>query len=310
MLDIIFEDHDLLVVNKPAGLVCHPTKKGEYSSLIGRVRMYLEPNSQRTKRVLPGPEHPTPESSDAMTALSVAGPRAHLVNRLDRETSGVVILAKSHRTAGELGKLLESRAVEKEYHALVHGHVPQDHGLIDAALGKDSNSQIAIKDCVQPFGTAASTEYWVERRYCASYSELQAQSGFVAGFFKADSFVVPAAMPFSLLRVRPNTGRKHQIRIHLAHLGHSIVGDKLYGGDEDLYLALVQDRLTDEQRSRLILPNQALHAGTVRFKWRGSDIIFRAELPAWSTFNPDSSGFPHPTTETLDIARHGNGSSE
>ena len=86
---------------------------------------------------------------------------------------------------------------------------------------------------------------------------------------------------FSLLKVWPHTGRKHQIRIHLAHIGHAIVGDKLYGGDEDLYLALVEDRLTEEQRRRLILPHHALHANEVRFNWRGSEHVFRAEPERW-----------------------------
>jgi 23S rRNA pseudouridine1911/1915/1917 synthase len=234
MLNVIHEDADLLVINKPAGLVCHPSKDGPMSSLIGRVRLYLGADS-----------------------------RPHLVNRLDRETSGVTLLAKTDAAALELRRLWESREVEKEYLAIVHGHVGGEQGTVDAPLGKDEASRVAIKDCVRPDGSPSQTLFIRER----TFSKL------VAGDKE------PRA--FSLLRVLPRTGRKHQIRIHLAHLGHPIVGEKIYGGDEDLYLALVQGRLNEEQRRILILPHQALHARAVRFEWRGQRAVFFCEPEEW-----------------------------
>lgn len=227
LFEIIHEDSDLLVINKPAGLVCHPTKTDEYSSLVSRVRLYLGADAQ-----------------------------PQLVNRLDRETSGVTMVAKSSAAARQLRKIWESREVEKEYLAIVHGHVAPEQGTIAAPLGKDESSKVAVKDCVRANGAESLTNFWVENR------------------FQRPDF--PEQL-FSFLRVRLHTGRKHQIRIHLAHIGHPVVGDKLYGGDEDLYLALVENRLTEEQRKRLILPNQGLHANQVRFHWNGRGVSFRAE---------------------------------
>ncbi len=232
-MNIIFEDEDLLAINKPAGLVCHPTKGDERSSLIGRVRLHL------------GKSTPT-----------------HLINRLDRETSGVILVAKQDDAARELRRLWEAREVEKEYLAIVHDHV-KAHGIIDVPLGKDERSRVAIKDCVRPDGAPSQTEFWNQRHFARQ--------------------LTPGAQPskFSLLRVIPRTGRKHQIRIHLAHLGHPIVGDKIYGSDEDLYLALVEDRLTKEQRARLILPHHALHACAVRFIWWTQPVSFCAPPEPW-----------------------------
>ena len=233
LFEVVFEDDRLLVINKPAGLVCHPTKTDAYSSLIGRVRLHL------------GPEvHP------------------HLINRLDRETSGIIIVAKQDDVARELRRQWESRLVSKEYLAIVHGHPSSDEGLIEAPLGKDETSRVAIKDCVRPDGASAQTQFKVLDRFVRTLSN-------------------GAAKPFSLLQVHPRTGRKHQIRIHLAHLGHPIVGDKIYGSDEDAYLALVEDRMTAAQREELILPHHALHAGAVSFTLTTGYAMYEAEPEAW-----------------------------
>jgi 23S rRNA pseudouridine1911/1915/1917 synthase len=224
LFEIVHEDDGLLVINKPAGLVCHPTKGDEYSSLISRVRLHLGAES-----------------------------RAHLVNRLDRETSGIVVVAKDDVAARELRRIWENRSVRKEYWAIVHGHVSPEQGTIEASLGKDTGSIVAVKDRVCAEGAAARTDFEVLRRFTRAEGD------------------------FTWLRVLPHTGRKHQIRIHLAHICHAIVGDKLYGGDEDLYMALVEDRLTEEQRRRLILPHHGLHAREIGFNWREREYIFRAE---------------------------------
>jgi 23S rRNA pseudouridine1911/1915/1917 synthase len=226
MLHVVEDRPDLLVINKPAGLVCHPTKHGEMSSLIGRVRLHLGHVEGR------------------------------LVNRLDRETSGLVLVAKHRDAARDLGRLFAGDGVEKQYSAIVHGTLPSRPFLISAALGKDEGSAVVVKDCVRPDGAAAATE--VELVECFTR----------------------VGQPFSVARVRPRTGRKHQIRIHLAHAGHPLVGDKLYGGDEQRYLRLVNGTLTDDDRLALMLPHHALHAAVLTFEWRG-------RIETWTAAEPD-----------------------
>lgn len=246
LLRILHEDDDLLVVDKPANLVCHPTRGDERSSLVGRVRLHLG-----------------------------AGATAHLVSRLDRETSGVVLVAKTAGAARGLGRLVERRRMEKEYLAIVHGHVAADHGTIDAPLGPDEASAVGIKDRVRPDGVAARSDYEVLRRI--------ERSGFGG-----------EALRLTLLRLVPHTGRKHQLRIHLAHLGHPVVGDKLYGGHEDDYLALVEDRITPEIRARLLVDTHALHARAIRFAWRGQAAGFACEPRGepWDWASPEAGPRP------------------
>jgi 23S rRNA pseudouridine1911/1915/1917 synthase len=228
LLDLLHEDADLLVVNKPAGLVCHPTRHGDDSSLVGRVRLHL------------------------------ASREGRLVNRLDRETSGVVLVAKHAEAARELGRLIATPAIQKTYWAIVHGWPERDEWLIDAPTGRDEQSAVAIKDCVRADGAQARTAVRVERRFTRD------------------------AQPFCFVSVRPETGRKHQIRIHLAHAGHPVVGDKIYGGDELRYLRFVTNELTGADRLALRLDNHALHARDTAFEWRGR--AWRFEAPADPAF--------------------------
>ena len=246
LFEVIYEDSDFLVINKPAGLVCHPTKTDEYSSLISRVRLYL--------------------GSDA---------RPQLVNRLDRETSGVTIVAKNDIAARQLRRLWEERQVHKEYLAIVKGRLNDSYRAIAAPLGRDEQSRVAIKHCVRSDGAVATTELWVQQVF---YRHTGAATP--SGSMSVDRYAIAQTL-FSLLKVVPCTGRKHQIRIHLAHVGHPIIGDKLYGGDEGLYLAFVQNRLTADQWAGLLVPHHALHAGEVRFQWGGQERVFRAEPESW-----------------------------
>jgi 23S rRNA pseudouridine1911/1915/1917 synthase len=184
--------------------------------------------------------------------------------------------------------------------------VATEQGTIDAPLGKDENSIVAVKDCVRPDGAASQTEFFVERRFSGLFAqraggqfslsprrtggEVPSLAGAGEGGRRSDEdrgvqnqSCGRGEVRFSLLRIIPRTGRKHQIRIHLAHIGHAIVGDKLYGGDEDLYLALVENRLTPEQRAKLIFENHALHARSMKFLWRGKPVEFSCEPEPWFT---------------------------
>ncbi len=221
LFPVLHEDVDLLVLHKPAGLVCHPTKGDAYSSLISRVRIHLGAEQE-----------------------------PQMVHRLDRETSGVMVFGKTAEAAEELRRLWLSGLVTKEYLAVVHGAMAEPSGVLDAPIGKDLNSPVSIRDWVRPDGAACTTRWWRVRV-----------------FERAEGV-------FSLLRVRLDTGRKHQIRIHLSAAGHPLLGDKLYGADQLLYLKFVERRLEPEDRTRLILSNQALHAARLWLPWQGQEQEF------------------------------------
>ncbi|NOT32414.1 MAG: RluA family pseudouridine synthase [Planctomycetes bacterium] len=177
-----------------------------------------------------------------------------LCHRIDKETSGIVLFAKGARAHRQIRKQFERHTIEKEYLALVHGAPAADEGSIDLPLGPSHGSQVRLKIAVQAGGWESRTDWRVLERRAA----------------------------FALLACTPRTGRQHQIRVHLAAIGHAIVGDKLYGDDEQLFLKSTRSELDAHDLAALQLPRQALH--NHRMAWiapsGGGRREVRSPLPA------------------------------
>jgi 23S rRNA pseudouridine1911/1915/1917 synthase len=212
-LDVVFEDEHLLIVNKPAGLVVHPAPGNWQGTLLNGLL-----------------------GRDAQAALL---PRAGIVHRLDKDTSGLMVVARSRQTMEALVRLIAAREVSRQYLAVGQGAwVGSRHKLVDAPIGRDPRNRLrmAVVDLTQHPGKTAQTEFDVMDR--------NAQA--------------------CLLRCTLHTGRTHQIRVHAAHLGHPLVGDVLYGGKPQGDFA------------RQALHAQRL---AFKHPHTGADLVFTAPLP-------------------------------
>jgi 23S rRNA pseudouridine1911/1915/1917 synthase len=178
-----------------------------------------------------------------LLAFEIAsGGQISIVNRLDRETSGLVLVAKTAAAAREFGLLMQRHSLRKEYLAIVWGWPEWEHKLVDAPLDRKSKRQpspIWLKQMIHRAGAPAQTEFFLERKFRKS---------------------TPSGDQFSVIRAIPRTGRTHQIRVHLASIGHPVVGDKVYGPDEQLYLRFIETGWTHELEQKLLLPRHALHS--------------------------------------------------
>lgn len=178
-----------------------------------------------------------------------------LLHRLDRETSGVAAAGLDDDFHVEVGRQFEERLVHKTYLAVVHGRPPAAQGTVDFGIGPARNSVIRLKMEARRDGSGlpALTHYRVVR----------------------------ACGPFSLVELLPKTGRTHQLRVHMAALGCPLVGDKVYGVPDDVFLAHVAGSLSPEQARTLILDRHALHAHRLRFfhPRLGRDLVIEAPLP-------------------------------
>ena len=239
---IIDETADYIVVDKPAFLLAHPTKPNQRTTLWKQLRELL--------------------------AFEIAnGGQVSIVNRLDRETSGLVLVAKTSAAARRFGLLMQERRLDKEYLAIVWGWPKWETKTVDAPLlrqGIHQPSAIWLKQMIHPKGAEAVTEFCVEQRFVRPVpSEVEGSTS--------------AGDQFALVRAIPKTGRTHQIRVHLASLEHPIVGDKIYGPDEKLYLEFIETGWTDDLQRQLLLPRHALHSARLAVKGEEKWI---AELPS------------------------------
>lgn len=231
---IVAETDDYVVVDKPPLLLTHPTKPNGPPTLWSALRSLL--------------------------AFEIAnGGQVSIVNRLDRETSGLVLVAKTAASARRFGLLMQQQAFAKEYLAIVWGWPEWDDRMVDAPLdrqGKHEASAIWLKQAINHAGAPAQTNLQVVCRF---------------------SKKTTAGSQFALVRARPVTGRTHQIRVHLASVGHSLVGDKIYGPDEQLYLQFVRTGWTPELERHLLLPRHALHASKLAIE---QERPWESRLPA------------------------------
>ncbi len=233
-LPVLYEDDDFLFVNKPAGLLSHPTDKVVEHTVVGILRY-----SRRDLAKL------------------------HLLHRLDRETSGVLGLAKNPSAARGWTRSMDRHDIQKEYIAIVRGIPREKRGLISWPIGREGGD-IKVRQWVNvPDAVPAVTEFQVERIY---RNALSTKSG-----------VHLDKVGCTLVRAFPRTGRLHQIRVHFAALGHPLLGDVLYSGHGEFYLKMVRGTLLSEDRESLGFPRVALHAAALSFEHPGRRRKIRVE---------------------------------
>lgn len=246
-LDILFEDEEILVVNKPAGMVVHPGAGVSSGTLVNAFLAHISSDSLYEQ------EENTSDSLDEQEGTidlsSISPGRPGIVHRLDKGTSGVIVVAKTVKSYYHLANQFKEHSIRRKYITLVCGNPKQDSGIIVAPIGRSQRDR--KKMAVTPINSReATTQFRVTEHYDG----------------------------YSLLDIFPKTGRTHQIRVHLAHIGHPVVGDPTYNNKKrDLEGARWQSVRTAIQK----LSRQALHAQILGFihPVSGEYIEFSSTIP-------------------------------
>lgn len=228
-LDIVYEDQDLLIVNKAPGMVVHPAHGNKDGTLVNALLHHCKDLSGINGKLRPG-----------------------IVHRLDKDTSGLLLVAKSDHAHQYLSALFKSRKIQREYQALVWGHFKQSEGKIVGGIERHRNDR--KKMTVSETGKPAATHYAVLAEF-----DL-----------------------FTLLRLKLETGRTHQIRVHLSHVGHAVFGDPTYGGRNRRFAGLTANQTKYCAHLLELLPRQALHAKTLGFihPTTHREMFFESDLAA------------------------------
>ncbi len=228
-LDIVYEDRDLLVVNKAAGMVTHPAYGNYSGTLVNALLHHCRALSTLNDPLRPG-----------------------IVHRLDKDTSGLMVVAKNDNAHARLARQFSRRTITREYQAIVWGAFGAKSGRIETELGRSKSDR--KKMAVVKEGKHAVTEYSVLEQF-----------------------------PYlALLRLKLHTGRTHQIRVHLAHINHPVFGDPTYNGRHVVAGPGTPAQKREVQHLLSLLPRQALHAKTLGFAHpvTGEELFFDSELPA------------------------------
>jgi 23S rRNA pseudouridine1911/1915/1917 synthase len=232
----LYEDEALIAIDKPPDIPVHPSGRLLHHTVITALHREYRDFEDETRDVKP-----------------------KLCHRLDLETSGVLLVAKTDAALTFVQQQFERRTVGKEYLVLVHGAVQAEQGTIDLPLGPAFDARLRTQRVVRhDIGQPARTRYSVRRRWRAH----------------------------TLCHVQLLTGRHHQIRAHMAAIGHPVVGDKLYGRDETIFLRYSDRQLTDTDHELLELPRQALHSHALQFEHPR-----RGPLRIESPWPPDLAAF-------------------
>ncbi len=249
-IDVVYEDDDLIALNKQANLIIHPARGNWTGTLVNALAYYFKVNWRDIKDL--------PTNGEIF--------RPGIVHRLDRDTTGIILVAKSDLALWRLGRQFELRQIHKTYTAIVHGLLSLDEDIIDSPIGKHPRfrDKYAVHRLTgKPY--PATTKNAITR-----YKVIQRMKG--VGSTKAS---------FTLVELYPKTGRTHQLRVHMSSLNHPIVGDKMYGGGP-IYRSQLEGRPHEAEGP--LITRQALHAHTIEFRHPRTKEPMKLEAPLPSDF--------------------------